>query len=123
MVRDVMRTDFATVSPDESVASARQTMRLARLRHLVVTGEGALIGILSYRDLLEQLGDAPSSERVANAMKAPVTIAPETSLRDAADAMCRYGLGCLPVVTAGGALVGLITESDLLRAAYGLRPH
>jgi CBS domain-containing protein len=44
-----------------------------------------------------------------------------TTLASAARRMLRLKIGCLPVVRAGPSgplLVGIVTESDLLRAAY-----
>jgi CBS domain-containing protein len=122
-VQQIMRRDFVCAGPDESLEAARQTMRLARLRHLPVTRGDALVGILSYRDLLERWDRAVSgAASVGDAMrKAPLcVVGPEASLGDAAAWMCRYGYGCLPVTSNAGVLVGLVTETDLLRAAYGL---
>jgi CBS domain-containing protein len=51
----------------------------------------------------------------------PYTADLNTTLGDAARRMLRLKIGCLPVVRRGPdgeQLVGLITESDLLRAAY-----
>jgi CBS domain-containing protein len=125
-VRQVMRRDFAHAAPEESLRSALQSMRMARLRHLLVVRGGALLGILSYRDLLEQmlLPDFGSYEglHANDVMHEPlVCVSPEASLFDAADRMCRYRVGCLPVVDEASQLLGLLTESDLLRAAFGLR--
>lgn len=125
-VGEVMLRDFARADPDESLASIHQTMRLARLRHIVVTRGDALLGLLTYRDLCDLLartgGAVPERFRPADVMQTkPVTIGPEAELREAADLLCRYGLGCLPVVSHGGALLGLVTESGLLRVAFGLR--
>ncbi len=127
-VGQLMRRDFVTVAPDESLAEARQIMRLARLRHLLVVKDGALVGIVSYRDLLELLladGRPPSphlGDPVEVAMvRAPLSLSPEQSLAYAASRLWRLQLGCLPVVErerTGERLVGLITEVDLLRAAY-----
>lgn len=133
MVREVMRRDFVCADPGETLEGARQTMRMGRLRHLLVTRGDRLVGILSYRDLLESLtdgrGPAPS-ERVGAALKrAPVFVTPETALADAADRMCRYGFGCLPVLEPRRAhaepdrLVGIVTERDLLRAAFRIQPR
>lgn len=122
-VADVMRRHFVSAPPDLSLVDARQLMRLARLRHLVVTRDGCLIGLLSYRELLESLlerssGDGP----IVNAMVASPTVAePSTPLSDAAGRLCRYGIGCLPVVEEANCdlrMVGLVTESDLLRVAF-----
>lgn len=135
MVGHIMRRSFVAADPDEKLEDVRQTMRMARLRHLLVTRGDQLVGILSYREILESLlahsGDpaAATAHTVADAMKpAPAFATPETPLAAAADRMVRYGLGCLPVLqaradgsAAAGHLVGIVTEADLLRAAYARR--
>jgi CBS domain-containing protein len=122
-VQQIMRRDFVRADSREPLEAARQTMRLARLRHLLVTHGDALVGILSYRDLLERPAH-PGAHGVcvADAMRrAPLgVVGPDASLGEAADRMCRYGYGCLPVTSDSGALIGILTETDLLRAAYGL---
>jgi CBS domain-containing protein len=50
----------------------------------------------------------------------PIHVAPSTSLREAARLMLDHKIGCLPVVDGSGAMVGLVTDSDLLRGAYGV---
>ena len=47
-------------------------------------------------------------------------VAPDTPLGEAADRMCRYGYRLPARHEPAGELVGLVTETDLLRAAYGL---
>jgi CBS-domain-containing membrane protein len=42
------------------------------------------------------------------------TVRPETTLVDALELMCRCKLGCLPVTTLDGTLVGIVTRSDFL---------
>jgi CBS domain-containing protein len=42
-------------------------------------------------------------------------IAPECSVRDAIRVLCEHNIGALPVVSADGTLVGIITERDVLR--------
>jgi acetoin utilization protein AcuB len=133
-VRDFMRREFITVSPEDSLLEAHQLMRMARLRHLVVVRDGLLAGILSYRDVQEQALAQLESHRgkdwisllgaiaVADAMAAPpYFVTPETPIADAAIRLHHLRLGCLPAVEVrpeGARLVGLITESDLLLAAY-----
>lgn len=136
-VGDVMRRDFVTVSADGKLAEALEIMRMGRLRHLLVERQGRLAGVLSYRDLqdreIERLSGSvskppdPTPELpVEQAMlESPYVVHPDTELRIAASRMARLGIGCLPVVEAsgedgGGRLVGIVTESDLLRAAYPL---
>ena len=129
-----MRREFITVSPEDNLLEAHQLMRMARLRHLVVVRDGVLAGILSYRDVQEQALAQLESHRgkdwmsllgtiaVADAMAAPpYFVTPETPIADAAIRLHHLRLGCLPAVEVrpeGARLVGLITESDLLLAAY-----
>ena len=134
-VRDVMRRDFISISRRESLLEALQLMRLARLRHLTIESEGLLVGILSYRDLqdelLARLGPGASLQgtlapaqaaAVEHLSGSPYSIAPDATLAEAAARLERLRVGCLPVVELGEQglrLVGLLTEMDLLRAAYG----
>jgi CBS domain-containing membrane protein len=123
-----MRRQFISIAPDESLTEARQIMRLARLRHLPVVREGALVGLLTYRDLLEFLFAQAERASGSNGLRVeavmvrlPHSISPEKPLAYAASQLWHLQLGCLPVVEPdgnGGRLVGLITEVDLLRAAY-----
>ena len=81
--------------------------------------------MLSDRDLLGKAGVlVPHLEAegelepllVRDAMQAqPDTAAPETTVAAAAAALVEWGIGCLPV-TRGRALVGFVTETDLLDA-------
>ena len=106
-VAAIMRRNFIAVNPEETLEEARQTMRMARLRHLLVTRDHLVVGILSYREILESLlarmeGLPLDTATVGESMKpAPAFATTGTSLAEAADRMCRYGVGCLPVLEAG----------------------
>ncbi len=133
-VRDVMRRDFITISQQESVLEALELMRLARLRHLTIADQGVLIGILSYRDLQDELlaqidpaagfqGEpaVQHSAAVEHVSGSPYSISPDATLAEAAARLERLRVGCLPVVEPGEQglrVVGLLTEMDLLRAAF-----
>lgn len=133
-VAELMRRQFVTVAPDASLLEAHQIMRLARLRHLPVARDGMLVGVLSYRDVQEEILDqlGPEGTKTYEELLAsiavnqamipfPWTVTPETDLAEAATRLYRLRVGCLPVAEPseeGPRLVGLITESDLLRAAY-----
>lgn len=125
-----MRRHFVTIGPAETLLDAYRLMRMARLRHVMVTRDEKLCGTLSYRDLLEGFLVDPEGATQLDAhemhveeamIPAPYTLAPDTSLERAASRLLRLRVGCLPVVDASDEpprLVGLVTESDLLRAAY-----
>jgi CBS domain-containing protein len=91
------------------------------IRHIVVSQEDRLVGILSDRDLLagitwEAAGPKGVQDQVRHIMTTrPATIAPQATLADAAREMSRQRIGALPVCD-DGRLIGIITETDLLKA-------
>ncbi|MFQ5515543.1 MAG: CBS domain-containing protein [Myxococcota bacterium] len=129
-----MKRHVVTVEPDESLLEAERIMRLARIRHLPVTRDGLLVGVLSHRDVVESsIGPqdpASPAERADHLRRIsidrilkrhPHTVEPDCMAQEAARLMLRLKIGCLPVVEPGAegpTLVGLITESDLLELAY-----
>jgi len=131
LVGQRMRSEFIHAEPGDSLLQAVQMMQLARIRHLPVLDDRWLVGLLSHRDALESLALREGEvEGRALLHRIPLSrvmhtavhsIGPEARLAEAAQAMLRYKVGCLPVVVASDAraqMVGLTTESDLLEAAY-----
>ena len=127
-VADVMRSEVVTLAPDDRLDLAGDVMKLGRIRHMPVVDEGRLVGIVSNRDLLaaslsralefkpEQRRAFLRSVEVEEVMaRGLVTVGPETSLREAARLLVEHKIGCLPVVDTHGALVGLLSEADLIR--------
>jgi CBS domain-containing protein len=49
----------------------------------------------------------------------PISVRPETSLKEAAELMLRWHVGGLPVTDEFGKAVGMITYTDLLREFVG----
>lgn len=126
-VRELMEVDVLTLDADDHLDLAADLMRLARVRHMPVLGQGAVVGIVSQRDLFRAgvssvLQLARTAERewlaripVAHVMTAPVfSVGPHDSVRNAVSVMLAKRIGCLPVVD-GGRLVGILSESDCLR--------
>jgi CBS domain-containing protein len=52
LVRDCMTTDPETIEPDETTQHAATLMMHGGFRHLPVTEDAAVVGILSIRDLV-----------------------------------------------------------------------
>ncbi|OGL62147.1 MAG: hypothetical protein A3J27_12980 [Candidatus Tectomicrobia bacterium RIFCSPLOWO2_12_FULL_69_37] len=127
-VRDIMTTNVVTISLDERLDLVDEIMTSANIRHIPVTKGGSVVGIVSQRDLLRarlsSLGGYSSREDqqflrdvdVAEVMTKDVRCAdPNESVVHAAKRMIEAKIGCLPVVDKDGELVGLITETDVMR--------
>ena len=126
-VKDLMQPEVATLQASDHLDLADDVMRLGRIRHMPVEEEGRVVGMLTQRDLFRAgissvLRFRSTAERewlakisVAEAMTAPVlTIDSGASLLSAVRLMVDRRIGCLPVVS-GERLVGLLSETDLLR--------
>jgi len=127
-VKDVMSTDLITLQEDETLDLVQQVMRLGRVRHLPVTRSGALVGLITHRDLLRAsisaLADIGEDERmellsqvkVSEIMNKDIkTITLDQPLMKVAETLLVNRFGCLPVVGESGRLIGIVTEADFLR--------
>jgi CBS domain-containing protein/RNA polymerase-binding transcription factor DksA len=126
-VKEWMSADPVTIEPDASAQQALASMIEHGVRHLpVVDSRGRVVGVISIDDLraalpLAAAGVAAPVEfgggRVGELMTfAPHTVRAETPLAEAADRMAELRIGCLPVVESQGGLVGILSETDALRA-------
>jgi CBS domain-containing protein len=130
-VGEIMRREFVSLRAGDRLDFVEDVMALGRIRHLPVLDQGRLVGIVSQRDLLaNSLSKALEfdvkdrrnflkSVDVSEAMtRNVITISEGTPIGEAARLLLRHRIGCLPVVDAGGVPLGLVTETDLIRAAY-----
>lgn len=119
-----------TLAPDASLDEAMQLMDEHGLRHLPLTEGGHLVGIVSDRDLLAATGWMPArvrelyqergTDQRARTLREIVhpkvrTLSPDDTVVSAAVELVASKIGCLPVVE-HGELVGILTETDLVRA-------
>lgn len=117
-VAELMTRAVTVLGPRHHLKRAAEEMHLGRIRHLPIVDEsGALIGILSERDLIAAGLDMDRS--VAEVMHRDVlSVTPETPAHEAAYLLIRHPIGCVPVVDAHEKLVGIVTDTDFLRVAY-----
>lgn len=130
-VKDIMTTEVSTLGRNDTLDVADHVMSLDRIRHLPVLEDGRVVGVVSQRDLFRSalavaLGYGEKAQRtllhtirVKEVMSEPaITVAPETTVQEAARLMIEHKIGCLPIVDAH-TLVGIVTETDLLRCVVG----
>jgi CBS domain-containing protein len=126
-VKEIMMGSPVTLRPEDTLDLANDIISLGRIRHIPVLDDGRLIGILTERDLMGGavpaiFGLKPKSKsallktyQIKDFMKKKViTIGPDTSIKDAARLMLQKKIGYVPVLS-DGALVGLVTTTDILR--------
>ena len=122
-VRRYMTGSPVVIAPGASLAEAHDVMRARRIRHLPVVREGALVGVVSQRDvyLVETLrGVDPAVACVEEAMSPdPYAVSPEAPLHEVALEMARRRIGSA-VVVSRGAVIGLFTTVDALGALGAL---
>ena len=135
-IADLMSTRLFTVSPDDSVEGAVRLLQQRGVRHLLVLDGRDLVGILSDRDIKRALDPQKRHRKkllnlgglyfllepilVREIMTGnPTSISPSATAQEAAALMVSKRFGALPVVK-GGKLIGVVTETDLLRYFAGL---
>jgi CBS domain-containing membrane protein len=129
-VDSLMSTDLWTLEADNTLDLVQEVMDWAHVRHVpIVRDQGTLVGMLSHRDLLRAcLSTLVSVSPVVRsyflstttvlevATTNVITTRPWTSLKTAAETLLREGISALPVLDREDRLVGILAESDFVRA-------
>ena len=131
-VKEQMSKNPATVKPEDGLKDAIWKMERGHFRHLPVVDEKEkLVGMLTDRDirLIRPSLAIVSKEDAAvqlwsisvqqAAVFDPISVKPETTLKEAAALMMRWHVGGLPVVNDQERLIGMITYTDILREFVG----
>ncbi|HEV8307208.1 MAG TPA: CBS domain-containing protein [Methylomirabilota bacterium] len=127
-VKDWMTPSPITVPPDMAVFRARQLMQERHVRHLPVTERAELVGIVTDRDVRLNLPSPATSLSVWEVKyvlarltvgeimtRTVITVGADRDIAAATRLMLAHTIGALPVME-DGRFVGIITETDLLRA-------
>ncbi len=127
-VANRMTKNPITVEPSTPVNDAAKLMKRRNIRRLPVVDNGQLVGIISDRDIM-RVAPSPATTlsrfeiaslldkiTVAEIMAKDVVSLPDTAtIEDAALLMYNEKLSGLPVVSSVGAVVGIITETDVFK--------
>lgn len=146
VVKDIMRSDTQTVSPDTTVEEVMRVIDTNDIQRVAVVGrDGKFLGLISDHDLLglfsghkvgiwdrlaSKLTFTDMGERhkavveqarrqtAGEIMKTDlVTVGPETPIEEAIQLMIAHQIKRLPVVGPDGVFLGVVSRDSLLRAA------
>ncbi len=128
--RDLMTPDPITVAPDASISDVWDLMSEHDIRHVPVVQDGALVGMLSSRDLplsdILRLLSVEGAVALNREMAKPVSkimsrdvisVVPDARASDLVRLLLEHKVGAIPVVGAStGKLLGIVSYIDVLRA-------
>ena len=113
LVKDYMTREVITVTPETPNAEVIQLMKQTGHDGFPVKTNGEVIGMVTAFDLLLK----PWVHEVKDIMSTDVVVADQSmSLNDAARVLFRMGISRMPVISDDGALVGIITNTDIVRS-------
>jgi len=97
------------------LSEAHEKMTTGRFRRLPVMDTGALVGILTDRDILRHWGSETRTKVQAAKTETPLTIPPDMTIEKVIQPMLRDQISGLPVVH-NSKLIGIVTASDIFTA-------
>jgi acetoin utilization protein AcuB len=118
-IKDLMISEAITITERATIHQAIEVMKVNSIRHLpVIDNDKILRGFLTLADL--KLGLMPSmvgSISLADLIiRDPIIVHPDDDIEMAAQLIYKHKIGGMPVIDNNQRLVGIITESDILRA-------
>lgn len=125
-VAELMQTNLQTVEPDASIADAIVLLADSHVTGVpVVDRRGRVLGVLTTTDVLNAAAETAGSEERERLFEQttvqeimtprPLTISPDTEVKEAAQQMLYLEVHRL-FVEDEGRLVGVISQSDIVRA-------
>jgi CBS domain-containing protein len=125
-VRDIMKKELHTVSPDDRVIHARRVMINENIARIPVVDQGNLVGMISDNEIAFAFANIKRSVRlgrqkhqldelfVNDVMKIPAIWAnPNITAVQAATVMLKKNIGALPLIEKNK-IIGIISRTDLL---------
>jgi CBS domain-containing protein len=109
-----------TIEASHSIHEAKAIMDLEKIRHLPVTSDGRLVGVLSARDLklafvLSATGNSSETIQVGDVCNLEAYLTEfSTPVDQVLSVMLKRKLGSV-LVTREGKLVGIVTTTDICR--------
>lgn len=132
-VSEIMTRDLVTVTTSDDLVTAEELFKKHNIRHIPVVSGEAIVGMLSYTDLLRiSFADAvDESEESVDTMvynmftisqvmaRDVVSVTSATTIKEVAQFLAAKEFHALPVVD-HGKLVGIVTTTDLIKYLLNL---
>lgn len=119
VVSDIMSSPVITIDAENVVRDAALLMTEKRIGSIIITELEQPVGIVTERDMLERVVSLcrdPCGTKMKEIMSKPlITVPKETGILEAMRKMREHGIGRL-VVMDDGALIGILSEKDIIRA-------
>ena len=119
-VRDVMTRTVVTATPAMSAAEAGKKMVENRVGNILIVEKGRPVGIVTESDMVAKViskNVKPGSIKLEQLMSQPlITTKSSDDINDAVLMMAQKKIRRLPVID-DGALVGIITDADVIQAS------
>ena len=123
-----MTKNPTVVTPDTGIDTAARLMKKGHFRRLPVVEDGKLVGFLNDKDIM-RVSPSPATTlsryevttllsklKVSDIMQVNViSVGEDATIEEAALLMYKEKVGGLPVVSSVGAVVGIITETDIFK--------
>jgi acetoin utilization protein AcuB len=129
IVEEIMKMEIVTVTPTVSIAETMRLMETKKIRHIpVIDAEQQLVGIVTLSDIRDAAPSIFRANEHVEDMQNPVdtimkkdviTGHPLDFVEEIAAVFYEHKIGCLPI-TNDRKLVGIVTETDLLRTLVEL---
>ena len=123
-----MQHEVIRVTAETSIGEAKEILSHHKFRHLPVTDDDTLLGIITSTDLNKAMPSpvdsqvGPEDQIIAEQVKVsafmttnPITVSAMTPLEEVANLMRKFKIGAIPVVEES-TLIGIITETNIFEA-------
>ena len=130
-VKDIMTSDIISISADDRLVHARKVIMDSKIGRLLLTEDNELAGIITSKDIAKafvsfrkhtpdkyqasQIKELIAGDFMSTNVE---TISQDASIPQLADAMIETGYNGYPVVDYDDQIIGIVTQSDLLKLIY-----
>ncbi len=138
--REIMNENIPTISPKDTITTARKILHDINERNIAVVDNGHLVGVVGLKDIVKANYTDNKKETMAINRKykkesgpvdieveaimvtAPIALGPDDTILKAAELMIRHNISTV-FITEDGLLKGVVSEYALLELFHSFRPQ